>query len=299
MFQIKYCLAAFAVAFAFLSASASDRNAGGKKELETKVRQIMVGKIATFRQFHKSDDLSFDAEGNFIGTVKTGPWTYYGRVEVESLRFEGEALVIHGMRVVAQWDKEANEFKSYSLQNRPARISIAVGSDVTEATLAKALDQVFLPRNVKLSDVVPDFWKELLTTERTRRDAWDKQQAEIRQAVVIPGPDISDPRLLSKDGGVQINRNPYKDLTDNQLGLSYIVDENGDVKNVQIERPLGLGIDDPVAEMVSHWKFEPARKGDQPVSVLMHGRFTWFHREGKIDPYHTQPCPFVENVFQC
>jgi len=299
MFQIKYCLAAFAVAFAFLSAPASDRNAGGKKELETKVRQIMVGKIATFRQFHKSDDLSFDAEGNFIGTVKTGPWTYYGRVEVESLRFEGEALVIHGMRVVAQWDKEANEFKSYSLQNRPARISIAAGSDVTEATLAKALDQVFLPRNVKLSDVVPDFWKELLITERTRRDAWDKQQAEIRQAVVLPGPDVSDPRLLSKDGGVQINRNPYKDLTDNQLGLSYIVDENGDVKNVQIERPLGLGIDDPIAEMVAHWKFEPARKGDQPVSVLMHGRFTWFHREGKIDPYHTQPCPFVENVFQC
>src|SRR6267154_1678753 len=177
MFHIKYCRAAFTVAFAFLSAPASDRNAGGKKELETKVRQIMVGKIATFRQFHKSDDLSFDAEGNFIGTVKTGPWTYYGRVEVESLRFEGEALVIHGMRVVAQWDKEANEFKSYSLQNRPARISIAAGSDVTEATLAKALDQVFLPRNVKLSDVVPDFWKELLTTERARRDAWDKQQA--------------------------------------------------------------------------------------------------------------------------
>src|SRR5258707_8345261 len=193
MFPVKYFLAVIAVTFAFLPAPGPGENAAGRKDLEKRVRQVMVGKIATFRQFHKSDDLSFDAEGNFIGTVKTGPWTYYGRLEVESVRFEGEALVIHGMRVVAQWDKEANEFKSYSLQNRPARISIAVKPDVTETTLAKALDQVFLPRNVKLSDVVPDFWKELLTTERARRDAWDKQQAEIRQGVIIPGPDISDP----------------------------------------------------------------------------------------------------------
>lgn len=299
MSQIRYCLTFFAIAAALSPMVTSGQNAAERKELEKKVRQVLVGKIATFRQFHKSDDLSFDADGNFIGAVRTGPWTYYGRVEVESVRFENEGLVIHGMRVVAQWDKEANEFRSYSLQSRPTRISLVVSPDVSEAALAKALDRIFLPRSVRLSDVVPDFWKEILTTERARREAWDKQQAEIRRAAVVPGSDISDPRLLSNNGNVQINRNPYKDLSDNQIGLSYIVDENGDVKDVQIEHPVGLGIDDPIAEMVSRWKFEPAKKGDQPVAVVMYGRFTWFHREGKIDPYRTQPCPFVENVFQC
>jgi len=136
MHPIKYCLAVIAVTFAFLPATGPGENAAGRKDLEKRVRQVLVGKIATFRQFHKSDDLSFDADGNFIGALKTGPWTYYGRVEVESVRFEDEALVVHGMRVVAQWDQEANEFKSYSLRNRPARISIAVRSDVTEAALA-------------------------------------------------------------------------------------------------------------------------------------------------------------------
>jgi hypothetical protein len=299
MFFIQYCLAVIATTAILFPAAAPSQDATGKKELEKKVRQVIVGKIATFRQFHKSDDLSFDADGRFIGAVRTGPWTYYGRIEIESVRFEDEGLVIHGMRVVAQWDKETNEFRSYSLQSRPARISVAVRPEVTEADLAKALDEIFLSHSVRLSDVVPDFWKEMLTTERTRREAWEKQQAGIRQGVIVPGPEVSDPKLLSKDGGVQISRNPYKDLTDNQLGLSYIVDEKGDVKDVQIERPLGLGIDDPIAEMVSHWKFEPAKKGDQPVAVVMHGRFTWFHREGRIDPYRTQPCPFVENVFQC
>jgi hypothetical protein len=68
---------------------------------------------------------------------------------------------------------------------------------------------------------------------------------------------------------------------------------------VQIVKPIGLGIDDPLAELIERWKYEPARKDGHPVAVLMHARFTYFHRDGHVDPYHTQPCPGIENYYQC
>jgi len=270
-----------------------------KKALEAKVRQIMVGKIATLQQFYKASDLQFDGEGNPLEPGKTGPWTYYGRVEVESVKFEGDDLVIKGQRSVAKWDPAANEFRNYSLKDSPVRINLHAQAGITEEELARALDRVFQPRNVKLSDLVPGYWKELLTTERQRRAEWEKQTMELMRSVTTVDAEVSLPKLLSSANGLQTSQAAYKELRENQSSFSFVVDENGEVKNVQIEKPIGLGIDDPVAELIERWKYEPARKNGHPVAVLMHARFTYFHRDGQIDPYHTMPCPGIDNFYQC
>jgi len=110
---------------------------------------------------------------------------------------------------------------------------------------------------------------------------------------------ITPPRLRSNAAGIETSLTPFKDVKPTELTFSLVVDEKGDVKELQIEKPLGLGIDDPVADTIARWKWAPATQAGQPVSVKMYARLRVVTKGGKIDPYHTQPCPFVENVFAC
>jgi protein TonB len=48
-----------------------------------------------------------------------------------------------------------------------------------------------------------------------------------------------------------------------------VVAEDGSVRDLQILTPLGLGLDEKAVDAVKTWKFEPARRGDQPVAVII------------------------------
>jgi TonB family protein len=47
------------------------------------------------------------------------------------------------------------------------------------------------------------------------------------------------------------------------------VDASGQVTNINVMKPLGLGLDEKAVEAVSKWKFQPGMKGGQPVPVLV------------------------------
>jgi periplasmic protein TonB len=49
--------------------------------------------------------------------------------------------------------------------------------------------------------------------------------------------------------------------------LWIIVGPDGGVRDVRVQRTLGLGLDEKAIEAVRKWKFEPARKNGQPVAV--------------------------------
>ncbi len=49
--------------------------------------------------------------------------------------------------------------------------------------------------------------------------------------------------------------------------LSIIVTAQGNVEDVQVVRPLGLGLDENAVKAVKTWKFRPAMRNDHPVAV--------------------------------
>jgi TonB family protein len=51
--------------------------------------------------------------------------------------------------------------------------------------------------------------------------------------------------------------------------LSLVVDASGKPTDIQIQSPLGLGLDEKAVEAVSKWKFEPAKKDGKPVPVAI------------------------------
>lgn len=279
-----------------LVAGASEAN---RKSMKTKLREGMVGKVAVLRNFYKASDLTFDSQGALLGDNKAGPWTYYARVQVSSINLTQDSLVIKGDRNVVQWELSASEFKNYTLSDQPVRIAIRLQPDATESSIVAAITKVFLTQETRLSDIAPSYWQEILTTERERRAQFEQQKAAAMKNVLELTPEISPPKLLSHSEGIQTSATPFKDLMPNNLTLSFVVDENGDVKQLQIEKPVGLGLDDPIAETIMRWKWEPAMKDGKPVAVLMFAKILFPGDKGHIDPYHTQPCPKLPNYNQC
>jgi TonB family protein len=49
--------------------------------------------------------------------------------------------------------------------------------------------------------------------------------------------------------------------------LQVVIDENGVPQNIQVVRPLGMGLDQKAIEAVQKWRFKPGLKDGQPVPV--------------------------------
>ena len=58
--------------------------------------------------------------------------------------------------------------------------------------------------------------------------------------------------------------------------LSIIINANGEVHEITVEKSLGLGLDEKAIEAVRQWRFEPAMKDGKPVAVRVHVQ-TSFH----------------------
>jgi TonB family protein len=51
--------------------------------------------------------------------------------------------------------------------------------------------------------------------------------------------------------------------------ISLIADASGTARDLQLQKPLGLGLDEKAVAAVSTWKFEPAQKDGKPVSIQL------------------------------
>lgn len=73
------------------------------------------------------------------------------------------------------------------------------------------------------------------------------------RAIYAPDPEYSEEARHAKYQGTVI--------------LYVIVDADGRPRDIRIMRSLGMGLDEKAIEAVKTWRFEPARKNAQPVSV--------------------------------
>jgi TonB family protein len=286
-------LAAFLLLLPILS-SAADRPFD-RKQMEDKIKQVLVGKVAVMQKFYTERDLHFDPQGNLVGTAKTGPWTAYGRVEIKAVRLTDTRLQLTGCRNVMRW--EGTELANYTLDNDLVRISIALPPQPSGEAISALLAKIFLFRALRISDVVPDYWKDFLTTERARSAERLQYQAMMMKDIKPLDDAIKPPKLLSKAKGIEIGGKPFQNPDANTVVLQFIVDAGGNVKDVQITKPVGVGADDPIAEEIEQWKFEPAMSGGNPVGVVMYAQRQVRFEKQQGMPLH--PCPLATEISQC
>ncbi len=281
--------------FSAASGSFNNDKPYDRKEVEAKLKQILVGKVAVMQRFYREHELHFDSYGDLVGTAKVGPWTAFGRVEIATAKLGDKTLVLTGKRNIMRW--EGTEMGNYTLDNDEVRITIDLPPNPSGTAISAALAKIFLFRAQRLSDIVPEYWKDFLTTERSRSAQWQQRQAAMLKDVKNIGDDVKPPRLLSKANSIEIGPAPFKDVNAETVTLQFIVGPGGSVKDVQITKPVGAGADDPVAEEIAQWKFEPATSNAAPVSVLMYAkRLIRFEKEQGM-PMH--PCPLATDAKVC
>jgi TonB family protein len=67
--------------------------------------------------------------------------------------------------------------------------------------------------------------------------------------------------------------------------LSVAVDAAGQPRDIHVDRPLGLGLDESAVENLRHWQFKPGTKAGAPVAVRVNEE-VFFHTKRDLWDWH-------------
>lgn len=274
--------------FTIVTAEASD--------LDQHLSEQYQGKTFVIRGFYSGDRLSYDATGSVMGTPTAGDWTEDGFVQVTSIRTEHETLVIEANRVVVvsaerilqmrlAEDKTPGKEKEFI----PLEIRADLGDQNPPLERAvAAVEKIFLTTNDNLTSLVPDYWKpcvarglvgryqncrfspELLAipglTGQKISESPVADQAIPADTIFRIGNGVSPPRAVYAPEP-QFSQRAREARYQGVATIALIVGKDGAPTRIRILNPLGYGLDDQAVRAVESWKFKPAEKDGQPVSV--------------------------------
>jgi TonB family protein len=92
--------------------------------------------------------------------------------------------------------------------------------------------------------------------------------AVAQPPVLRPGPDVTAPFVIAKANPAYTDEARLAKLEGSVL-LSVVVGADGQPRDIQVARPLGLGLDEKAVENVRAWQFKPGAKNGNPVDVLV------------------------------
>jgi TonB family protein len=90
--------------------------------------------------------------------------------------------------------------------------------------------------------------------------------AAAQSPVFRPGPDITAPFVIAKAPPGYTEEARLAKLEGGVL-LSLVVGADGQPREIQVTRPLGLGLDESAMESVRAWQFKPGVRSGVPVDV--------------------------------
>jgi TonB family protein len=294
-----------AVVLVFAFIAPSYLQAGG--ELERHLRDEYNNKTLVLRTFYHGDRLRYDSGGALAGSAEPGDWTVDGFIRVTALSLSDRHLTIKAERLALGNCGKGCGFRQYFDKQKPdkraeseKRVRIEVDSvGMTAEKADAALSRIFLNSQDRLANLVPDYWQPCVLAAATGKGK--EQYTDCLFApefAAVPGlvsnskskespqsGDTSDEEGKSSSGpvhrmskGVTAPKTVYAPDPDfseqarrakyqGTVMLSIIVDKSGQVRNIRVWQPLGLGLDRKAVEAVSKWRFKPAIKEGEPVDM--------------------------------
>jgi TonB family protein len=239
------------------------------KDLEVALRQKYVGKTLILRHPVQRSSQRYDGSGKLLSGGTEGPWTLFGGVVVDTLLLGPERLQLEGRRDRFIYDARNGALTSFP--EKGPRLKLEVSLDHPCASVDEAmsiLGRVFAITDEDLVSSVPVYWKPYVAKRGGLK--WEEADLEVLalkqgeqlglgieapKADYTPAPDYMEETFKWKFQGTIV--------------LSAVIDASGKVQQLRIVQPLGMGLDDKGVETVKTWRFKPAKKDGQPVSVRM------------------------------
>ncbi len=194
----------------------------------------------------------------------------------------GEAAILDKNYPQARYDFQEMPYADASSSGRAAMWQAVVAVHENNPALASQLfDQAFPLEDPNSLDtaLTLDLYSSLLHQQHqdTKANELTSRAATIRHALTAPGaiPDgvykigngVLPPRL-NKQPNPKYSQDARAAGLAGTTVLRIVVGADGVVRNPQIVRPLGLGLDEKAIEAVKQWRFTPGTKDGQPVPVL-------------------------------
>ena len=253
-------------------------------DLEKQVKFDYLEKVLTLRHFYSGEHLKFHSDGTLQGDAPVGLWTLDGQIEVEDVHLRGAWLVMKGRRIHRTFDAQSNLQDQLStvengrdklqkdlekaLRRLKVEIEIELPNDTpSQKDIEAAIHAVFLSPSEFMSDIVPSYWHDYLA-KREGRPQTPPQPKKDTLLAIKPGGGVSAPHVHfspEPEFSEEARKAKYQGTT----LISLVVDPSGAPRDLQIVRPLGLGLDEKAIAAVSTWKFDPARRDGQPVAVTI------------------------------
>lgn len=256
------------------------------RDLEKQLNWQYADKILTLRHFYEGDQLRFLSDGRLHGDAPVGAWTLDGQIKVREVHLKGKLLEVDGRRIEIVFDpknlsnhspkpldlmatldnysgKEREVLQKYLLQKEVAvEIEMPSGKP-TEGEATAAIHAVFALPGESMMDAVPDFWRPYFADVEGK--TYDPPSSLGTVYRVEPHV-VSAPRAVNSPAPEYSEEARRAGLQGSAI-LWLVVDATGAARDVQIQRPLGLGLDEKAVERIRTWTFEPGKKDGQSVPV--------------------------------
>lgn len=251
--------------------------------IEGQLKSDYIGKVLTLRHFYSGDHLRFHADGTLQGDAPVGPWTVDAQIEIKEIRLRSGQLIIKGRRIYRVFDSQLKpqaELRAVDNNHiepgkevgkalRGVRIEVEIelpSEKLDQKDISSAIHNVFLTDSESMLDAVPSYWRAYFARQEGKSQSVPSSKEPAYRVSPVSG--VSAPHPTSQPGP---NYSPEAQELKYQgtVVLSLVVDATGNATDVQIQKPLGLGLDEEAVAAVNTWKFKPAQKDGKPVAVTI------------------------------
>jgi TonB family protein len=248
------------------------------------VASNLIGKALFLRCFCAENNLSFDAQGQPLGTVKATDWTLAGVNVLKVERKSSSEIELDGVRVAIRFATDRREFDRKPLNDDKMKIQLVdPGSSGDPAAFARELSAVFAEGlDRRLQTAMPSYWQHYFDPQMP----WPPDELSSVSIYVagtatrVPGAvaagDGFVPVSATKRASAAYTPQASRDRIQGSVDLRVAVDAAGVLRRVVVEQPLGYGLDARAAESLEKWKFAPAKLQGKPVAAyaLIRPEFT-------------------------
>lgn len=246
-------------------------------KLEDALNHQYKGHIYMLRSAMTATTQQYNSRGNSPTASALGPWTVDGRLLIKKIKLEANKLVVEGQRSGVEFEAKKGTLVPAKLDQK-VKLEISLDQPLDSAEHAHAiLGHIFAFTQEDFVASVPQLWKKYLTGNLEsysadgqqmtfKRPARGPQKLEPLDGIYHVGNGVSAPRPTyspDPDYSVVARANKFQGTA----VFTIVVGPDGNVHNVQLTQPLGLGLDETSAEMIKTWKFEPAQRNGEPVAV--------------------------------
>lgn len=247
----------------------------------------LQNKVILLRNFYRGDRLEYDSAGEPLGNPPPGSWTVDGVIRVHKVSIAHNRLQIHSKRYFVQ-----NTPDGYDLFPSPRDLTIEVDTDSHPITLEfvhSIMNRVFLTAEDRAADLVPDYWKPCFGAQTTAvrkchmspRIAPLFRFASPLQSTSAPGDDkpATDTQGIFGSGkgttaphavrapDPEYSAEARRERVQGIVIIALVVDKFGQPSDIKLVSPIGYGLDEKAMDSVKTWKFEPGRRGSEPMAT--------------------------------